>query len=148
MRDGGQVLIWRWTGRTHHDASQCRVALRCALHELRIPDETIGEAVMAAWELTANALEHAHGPYEMRLIRKRSSFIFEIQDSNSFLPAMPSSHNGGAKTLMELPERGRGLQIVEAFARGRWGFRPSGGGAKVAWMEILTASGGAGVAKR
>ncbi|AQW48511.1 ATP-binding protein [Streptomyces violaceusniger] len=140
MRDGGQVLIWRWKGRNHHVASQTRVALLCALRELGIPDEAVGEAVMAAWELTANALEHAHAPYEMRLIRKGASFIFEIEDSDSFLPVTPPLLNSGAKAFMELPERGRGLQIVEAFARGRWGFRPSGDETKVAWMEIFTAS--------
>ncbi|ASQ97809.1 MULTISPECIES: ATP-binding protein [Streptomyces] len=140
MKDGGQALIWRWTDRTRHVASQIRVALRCALHELGIPDETVGDAVMAAWELTANALEHAHGPYEMRLLRKGSSFVFEIEDSDPLLPAMPSSRNSGVRADTELPERGRGLQIVEAFARGRWGFRLSESETKVAWMAISSAS--------
>ncbi|AJZ83317.1 ATP-binding protein [Streptomyces sp. AgN23] len=140
MRDGGQVLIWRWNDRTRHVASQTRVALWCALHELGIPDETVGDAVMAAWELTANALEHAHGPYEMRLLRKGPSFVFEIEDSDPFLPALPSFRNSGVKADTELPERGRGLLIVEAFARGRWGFRLSESETKVAWMAISTAS--------
>ncbi|MFE5159056.1 ATP-binding protein [Streptomyces sp. NPDC001520] len=139
MRDGGQALIWRWNDRTRHVASQTRVALRCALHELGIPDETVREAVMAAWELTANALEHAHGPYEMRLLRKGPSFVFEIEDSDPFLPVTPSFRNGEVKAVTELLERGRGLQIVEAFARGRWGFRLSGCDTKVAWMTISAA---------
>ncbi|MEU4898039.1 ATP-binding protein [Streptomyces sp. NPDC044780] len=140
MRDGSRALIWRWNDRTHHVASQTRVALRCALHELGIPNETVGDAVMAAWELTANALEHAHGPYEMRLLRKGPSFVFEIEDSDPLLPAMPALRNSGVKAVTELPERGRGLQIVEAFARGQWGFRLSGSEAKVAWMAISTES--------
>lgn len=140
MRDGGQTLIWRWNDRNRHVASQTRVALRCALHELGIPDETVGDAVMAAWELTANALEHAHGPYEMRLLRESPSFVFEIEDSDPFLPTMPSWCNSGVKAVTELPERGRGLQIVDAFAPGRWGFRLSGDETKVAWMAISTSS--------
>ncbi|WP_030833600.1 ATP-binding protein [Streptomyces hygroscopicus] len=139
MRGNGQALIWRWNDETRHIASQARVALRCALRELGIPDETVGDAVMAAWELTANALEHAHGPYEMRLLRKGPSFVFEIEDSDPFLPVTPSFRDSGVKAVTELPEQGRGLQIVEAFARGRWGFRLSGCEKKVAWMAISSA---------
>ncbi|GAA3357488.1 hypothetical protein GCM10017744_028280 [Streptomyces antimycoticus] len=140
MRDGSQVLIWHWNDRTHSVATRIRVALRCALRELEIPEQAASDAAMAAWELTANALEHAHGPYEMRLLRKGPSFVFEIEDSDPLLPALPSFRNGGVEADTELPERGRGLQIVEAFARGRWGFRLSESETKVAWMAISTAS--------
>ncbi|MFI0769230.1 ATP-binding protein [Streptomyces sp. NPDC021218] len=134
--DGGRVVIWRWSDRSCHVAPRIRVALRCTFRELRIPDKVIEDAVMAAWELTANSLEHARGPYEMRLLREGPSFVFEIEDSDPRLPVMQSSCTSRANSSAELTERGRGLQIVDAFTRGRWGFRPSGSEKKIAWMAI------------
>ncbi|MFI0818584.1 ATP-binding protein [Streptomyces sp. NPDC021098] len=138
LRDGDQVLIWRWSDGDHDAGSRSRVALRCTLRELGIQDEVISDAVMAAWELTANALEHARGPYEMRLLCNGRSFVFEVEDSDPCLPAMPSSRSGEVNTFTGLAERGRGLRIVEAFTRGRWGFHTSGSETKIAWMEFST----------
>lgn len=138
MRDGGQVLIWRWSDRSRDVAPRIRIALRCTLRELGIPDETIEGAVMAAWELTANSLRYARGPYEMRILRKDPLFVFEIEDSDPRVPVMPPSCSSETNAFTELAEHGRGLQIVDKFTRGRWGFRLTANETKIAWMAIST----------
>ncbi|MER6089980.1 SpoIIE family protein phosphatase [Streptomyces bluensis] len=75
-------------------------------------------------ELVTNAIRHASGPINVRLIRDRS-LICEVSDGSSVSP-----HLRRATTM---DEGGRGLFLVAQFAD-RWGTRYTSGG-KVIWTE-------------
>ncbi|WP_078610721.1 MULTISPECIES: ATP-binding protein [Streptomyces] len=149
LEPGRQETVWCWNSCTPGAAARARAALRRSLAQLDLPGDAISDAVLAASELIANAIEHACDPYEMRLCRTDTGLTCEIQDGDPRIPKITCSHSaaplaselqgpdGGFDDLAELlPERGRGMHIVNQLTSGRWGFRPSGSGAKVAWMAI------------
>ncbi|MFF2811837.1 ATP-binding protein [Streptomyces sp. NPDC058000] len=143
-------VLWRWTGDTPHVVSRARTALRCALDQLGYGGEEVEDAVLAISELVANALEHAPGPYEMRLRRVTAGMVCEVVDRDPRIPRIPvmpagmpfapgpEMRGGGLDALLEvLSERGRGLHIVHQLTSGRWGFMArTREGMKVAWMLI------------
>ncbi|PGH46948.1 ATP-binding protein [Streptomyces sp. Ru87] len=142
-------VVWRWTACTPKAAAQARVALRCALDELGYDDGMASDAVLAASELIANAVEHSVGPYEIRLSRGASEVVCEVEDHAPFLPEMPlfpvtvpfapveADRGNGLEALGALlAERGRGLHIVHHLTKGAWGFRKSSMSTKVAWLSI------------
>jgi serine phosphatase RsbU (regulator of sigma subunit) len=75
-------------------------------------------------ELVTNAILHAAGPLELRLIRN-SSLICEVSDGSSTSPHM--------RRARSTDEGGRGLFLVAQFGQ-RWGtrYRPHG---KTVWVE-------------
>ncbi|WP_445521337.1 ATP-binding protein [Streptomyces sp. NEAU-174] len=148
-RGDSEAPVWRWNDRTRAAAACARTALRCALERLGLPTQVVDDATRAAWELIANSMEHACGPYEMRLCRENFSLLFEIEDGDPRIPRLPISssvvssepeaQDGGGSYdawIGSLSERGRGLCIVDQFTDGRWGFRASRSGTKIAWMVI------------
>ncbi|MEE4590987.1 ATP-binding protein [Streptomyces sp. DSM 41524] len=155
LERGRQETVWRWNSSTPDAAAHARAALRRTLAQLDLPGEAISDAVLAASELVANAIEHACGPYEMRLCRTDAGLTCEIQDGDPRIPEItvspavvplgsePQGPGGGLDNLTEsLHERGRGMCIVNQLTSGRWGFRPLGPGAKVAWMGIVDSGSG------
>ncbi|MEW1653953.1 ATP-binding protein [Streptomyces sp. NPDC093707] len=144
-------VLWRWTDETPNAASRARTTLQCALDQLGYAGEVLDDAVLAVSELVANALEHAAGPYEMRLRFMRGhQLICEVADTDPCIPTIPAvpkmelftvapgRRGGGVDALLELlSERGRGLRIVHHLTRGDWGFTSEPGGrSKVVWMAI------------
>ncbi|MGW0734458.1 ATP-binding protein [Streptomyces sp. NPDC002851] len=143
-------VIWRWTSCTPGAVACARAALRCALDQLGFSGEAISDSVLAVSELVANAVEHAQGPYELRLRRTAADLICEVMDGDPRIPSVPASvvsapfvpvphaRGGGLDALLTvLSERGRGLQVVEQLTCGVWGFRVlKRERAKVAWMAI------------
>ncbi|MFJ9619089.1 ATP-binding protein [Streptomyces noursei] len=143
-------VLWRWTGDTPHAVFRARTALHCALDQLGYDGEALDDAVLAASELVANALEHAPGPYEMRLRRVRAGMVCEVVDRDPRIPRVPDTsagisfapvpqmRGGGLDALLEvLSERGRGFHIVHQLTCGRWGFMArTHEGMKAAWMLI------------
>jgi anti-sigma regulatory factor (Ser/Thr protein kinase) len=140
-------VLWRWTAETDCAPAQARRALRCALDQLGFPQPVIEDAVLAAGELVANAVEHGVGPYELRLRRKSGGeLLCEVEDHDPHLPAIPQPRRPVSSDVSDLQdldalcaaleERGRGLQIVDRLSQGRWGFRRASGPAKVAWMVL------------
>ncbi|MFE7313122.1 ATP-binding protein [Streptomyces sp. NPDC057555] len=148
--DGTTRVLWRWTSHTPDAAARARTALICALDQFGFEGEGLDDAVLAASELVANALEHAPGPYEMRLRCTAAELICEVVDRDPRIPVVPAfpaaapfepdpkKRGGGVDALLEtLGERGRGLHIVHQLACGAWGFTVQRReGAKVAWMAI------------
>jgi anti-sigma regulatory factor (Ser/Thr protein kinase) len=141
-------VLWRWTSHTPDAPAQARVALRCALDQLGFDEELIEDAVLAVSELATNAIEHAAGPYEMRLLRKGAEVFCEVEDHDPRIPEVPTfpdtspyfpvaeNRGGGTEALCALlSERGRGLHIVHELTKGAWGFR-SQGEAKSTWFRI------------
>ncbi|MER8160218.1 ATP-binding protein [Streptomyces sp. NPDC094472] len=155
LEPGRQETVLRWDSCTPGTAAHARAALRRTLAQLDLPGEAISDAVLAASELIANAIEHACGPYEMRLCCTDAGLTCEIQDGDPRIPKIICPREaaslgsdlresgGGLEALTEtLPERGRGMRIVNQLTAGRWGFRPSGKGTKVAWMAIVSPGSG------
>ncbi|UZJ33488.1 ATP-binding protein [Streptomyces endophytica] len=143
-------VLWRWASDTPNAVSRARTALRCALDQLGYGGETLDDAVLAVSELASNALEHAPGPYEVRLRFTASGLICEVADRAPQLPAVPafpatgpfevdpSRRGGGRDALLKaISEGGRGLHVVHQLTSGAWGFAAEEGGRmKVAWMAI------------
>jgi anti-sigma regulatory factor (Ser/Thr protein kinase) len=75
-------------------------------------------------ELVTNAIRHATGPVELRLLRERA-LICEVADGTCVSPRLRR-----AKTM---DEGGRGLFLVAQLAQ-RWGTRYTHSG-KVIWAE-------------
>ncbi|MFE7314172.1 ATP-binding protein [Streptomyces sp. NPDC057555] len=145
-------VVWRWTEDTPDAVSRARTALECALDQLGFGGEVREDAVLAVSELVANALEHAPGPYEMRLRRVTAGMVCEVVDRDPRIPRVPAMsarmpfapvpelRGGGLDALLEvMSERGRGLHIVHQLTHGRWGFMAcTREEMKVAWMLILS----------
>ncbi|WP_262370763.1 ATP-binding protein [Streptomyces sp. WAC01526] len=148
--DGTTRVLWRWTGSTPDVAARARIALICALDQFGCGGEVLDDAVLAVSELVANALEHAPGPYEMRLRCTAADLICEVEDRDPRIPVVPAfpvaapfepdpeKRGGGVDALLEVVgERGRGLHIVHQLTCGAWGFTARRReGVKVAWMAI------------
>jgi serine phosphatase RsbU (regulator of sigma subunit) len=82
-------------------------------------------------ELVTNAIRHATGPVELRLLRDRG-LICEVADGSSVSPRLRRARSED--------EGGRGLFLVAQLAE-RWGTRFPSGGGKVIWAELKTRAG-------
>jgi anti-sigma regulatory factor (Ser/Thr protein kinase) len=78
------------------EPSHVRAALRCALDQLGFDGDLISDVVLAASEFVANAVEHAVGPYEMRLRCTATEVICEVEDHDPSYPGDPRLFGGGA----------------------------------------------------
>lgn len=134
-RDAVRVL-WRWTRETPDAVPRVRTALRCALDQLGYGGVAFDDAVLAVSELAANALEHASGPYEVRLRFTGARLTCEVADTDPQIPTVPfltavapygpaPEHRGAGldALLAVLSERGRGLHVVHHLTCGAWGVR-------------------------
>jgi anti-sigma regulatory factor (Ser/Thr protein kinase) len=94
----------------------------------RLTDWGLAEAVFSAElllsELVTNAIRHASGPLQVRVIHGRS-LIFEVADTSSTAPRL--------RHASATDEGGRGLFLVAQLAQA-WGTRYTGAG-KVIWAE-------------
>lgn len=145
MSDGVPVVLWRWHGGEPGALARARAVLVNALSGLGYDDEAVSDAVLAVSELVANAVEHAVGPYELRLRRTASDVICEVVDNDPEIPsfamdALPPPVEEGQGSGLEalctlLSERGRGFRIVHELTRGSWGFRRSEV-TKAAWIAL------------
>ncbi|MEY9874212.1 serine phosphatase RsbU (regulator of sigma subunit)/anti-sigma regulatory factor (Ser/Thr protein kinase) [Streptacidiphilus sp. MAP12-33] len=88
--------------------------------------ELTGTVELLVSELVTNAIRHAAGPVELRLLRDRS-LICEVADGSSVAPRMRRARTED--------ESGRGLFLVAQLAE-RWGTRFTSGGGKVIWAEL------------
>lgn len=76
-------------------------------------------------ELVTNALRHARGPIELRLMRA-DGLVCEVADALEAAPQM--------RRARSTDEGGRGLHLVNQLA-GRWGTRSTASG-KIVWFEL------------
>ena len=84
-------------------------------------------AELVVSELVTNAIRHADGPIQLRLIRERG-LICEVSDSTSTSPHL--------RRARAFDESGRGLFIIARLTE-RWGTRHRPGG-KTIWAELDT----------
>ncbi|MGW6159814.1 SpoIIE family protein phosphatase, partial [Streptomyces sp. NPDC055144] len=89
-------------------------------------EELSFSAELIVSELVTNAIRHAHGPIELRLIRTGNRLICAASDASSTSPHLRRA------TVSD--EGGRGLFLVAQFAQ-RWGTRHTAEG-KVIWAEL------------
>ncbi|MEU2354455.1 ATP-binding protein [Streptomyces misionensis] len=115
----------------------------------RIDEGRIYDAVLVVSELFTNAIRHAGGPVCLTLDLYEKGVIVGVVDRGRDIAAIPtsprsllaewqdevSSTTGGA----DLPESGRGLSLINAFANG-WGVEPAHKGKVVTAAFCLTGS--------
>ncbi|MEU6346425.1 SpoIIE family protein phosphatase [Streptomyces sp. NPDC046977] len=119
---GGQVACWDVP-----DDPAAVSALRCAItRRLRAwdLDELTFTTELIASELITNALRHAQGPVQARLVRDRA-LVFEVADASGTSPRL--------RRAATTDEGGRGIFMVAQLCR-RWGTRYTEQG-KVIWTE-------------
>jgi anti-sigma regulatory factor (Ser/Thr protein kinase) len=147
------VVLWRWERGVPGGAVRARAALRGALDQLGYGADVVDDVLLCASELVANAVEHAEGPYEMRLRVVGGVVVCEVDDRDPRIPqvaacassplyAVEERHRGGGLDALAsvVSERGRGLAIVHTLTNGAWGFRVSGT-TKTAWLAISAGTG-------
>ncbi|MFJ5220552.1 SpoIIE family protein phosphatase [Streptomyces sp. NPDC088354] len=120
--DGGQVACWDVP-----DDPAAVSALRCAItRRLRSwdLDELTFTTELIASELITNAIRHAQGPVQARLVRDRA-LVFEVADASGTSPRL--------RRAATTDEGGRGIFMVAQLCR-RWGTRYTEQG-KVIWTE-------------
>lgn len=103
--------------------SRCRAAVTDQLTAWGL-DELAFSTELIASELVTNAIRHATGPVQLRLLRDRA-LICEISDGSSTSPRLRSARNED--------EGGRGLFLVAQLTE-RWGTRYTTNG-KIIWTE-------------
>ncbi|KOU56399.1 protein phosphatase [Streptomyces sp. MMG1533] len=87
-------------------------------------DEAVFSAELLLSELVTNAIRHAGGPLQVRVIHG-GTLIFEVSDTSSTAPRL--------RHAASTDEGGRGLFLVAQLAQA-WGTRYTAGG-KVIWAE-------------
>ncbi|MFH9889875.1 SpoIIE family protein phosphatase [Streptomyces luteogriseus] len=89
-------------------------------------DELTFSAELIVSELVTNAIRHAHGPVQLRLIRTENRLICAVSDHSSTSPHL--------RRATACEEGGRGMFLVAQFAL-RWGTRYTHDG-KIIWAEL------------
>jgi len=97
-------------------------------------DDAIPTTALIVSELVTNAIRHATGPVELRLLRDRA-LICEVSDGSSVSPRL--------RRAQTTDEGGRGLFLVAQLSQ-RWGTRYTARG-KVIWAEQPLPSSGRAV---
>ncbi len=90
-------------------ATQARQRLAAQLNAWRIGASDAEPVLLIAYELTANAIEHACTPFELAVSFDGTAVVVEVQDESTLRPLL--------QPLNLRATRGRGLQMVAAMAK-------------------------------
>ena len=85
-----------------------RELVRSAAAEAALPPERVAGAVLAAHEVTMNALTHGQGNGAVRIWRADGELVYEVEDHGPGLP----DPDAGSRPPDAHRERGRGLWIT------------------------------------
>lgn len=106
------------------EAPRCvRALLRARLAELRLDQELIDRLILAASELAANAVVHAHTPFRLLVKPRADSVWIAVED-----------HDPLRSPFDVVGRTPHGLGLIAALAV-RWGVIPAEAG-KTVWAEI------------
>ncbi|MFI8087271.1 ATP-binding protein [Streptomyces sp. NPDC086080] len=113
------------------DPGAVRVARRAVRDQLRLWDlDRVGDlTALLVSELVTNALRHATGPIDVRLVRPRGLAGVLLVEVSDPLPDPPRPSPARPDD-----EGGRGLRLLDSASR-RWGTRPGAAG-KTVWFEL------------
>lgn len=103
-------------------ATSARRRLAGQLDRWRIGPSHAESILLIAYELVANAVEHARTPCELAVGFDGSAVVVEVHDESTQPPRLQPDDPHAA--------RGRGLQLIAALAR-TWSSVPSGAGKTV-----------------
>ncbi|SDQ72906.1 ATP-binding protein [Thermostaphylospora chromogena] len=126
-----ELAIWQLAD--HFSAvMRSRDLIRGAYTTLGMAPEVVDDAVVMVSELVTNAIQHACGPYELRLYRRGTSVVCEVVDGSHVLPRVPPPP-GPPLTLGDIDaiadferlETGRGLDVVNRLSGGRCWTHPT-----------------------
>ncbi|MGW2826352.1 SpoIIE family protein phosphatase [Streptomyces sp. NPDC001443] len=118
-----RAATWTWP----HDAAaigDVRTAVARQLAAWNLPDLQDTTTLIAS-ELATNAVRHAEGPFQVRLVRTDDALTCEITDDSSTSPQLRHAEDDD--------EGGRGLFLTAQLTT-RWGVRPTARG-KTIWAE-------------
>ena len=90
-------------------ATQARQRLAAQLNAWRIGASDAEPVLLIAYELTANAVEHARTPFELAVSFDGTAVVVEVHDESTLQPRL--------QPLNLRATRGRGLQMVAAMAK-------------------------------
>lgn len=108
-------------------ARRARAFTAAALAAWGVTD-VVDDALLVVTELVNNAITHAAGECELRIMLTPQSLRVEVADHGAGTPdPLPASSTRG---------HGRGLHIVDALTAG-WGFEAVDSGGKLVWAELL-----------
>jgi hypothetical protein len=101
----------------------------------------IADVQLAVSELVSNALQHAPGPHELRMVFKRAIVKVAVLDGGTDHTELAEKLRGAAARQSASDESGRGLQIVTGLFPGAWGTGPAmtctgHTPAKEVWIEV------------
>ncbi|MER0477289.1 ATP-binding protein [Streptomyces sp. Edi2] len=122
-----------------------RVTVRRLLKD-RAGQTWIDDTVLVATELLTNAIRHAGGPVSLTLDLYEKGVTVGVADRGRDTTVIPNAPvnflaglQGDAAGVEDLPEGGRGLHLVSAFATG-WGVEPASEGKVVTAAFCLAGS--------
>ncbi|WP_328973445.1 ATP-binding protein [Streptomyces sp. NBC_00239] len=99
----------------------------------RADEARIDDTVLVATELLTNAIQHAGGPVSLTVDLYEKGVTVGVVDrgrDTTAIPTEPASYLAGLDEMTgatggeSLPEDGRGLSLISAFATG-WGVEPA-----------------------
>ena len=120
--DTRHVAVWD-VAMTPSAVAEIRAEVVRQLHSWGLQEAVFTTELLVS-ELVTNAIRHASGPVELRLLRDRA-LICEVADGSSVSPRL--------RRAQTMDEGGRGLFLVAQLAQ-RWGTRYTSSG-KVIWAE-------------
>ncbi|MBV9025130.1 MAG: iron-containing alcohol dehydrogenase [Streptomycetaceae bacterium] len=122
--DAQQVAVWD-VAPDSESVPHTRAAVARQLECWGLEEELVCTGELLVSELLTNAIRHARGPIQVRLLRDRT-LICEVSDGSSTSPRMRRAGTSD--------EGGRGLFLIAQLTP-RWGTRYTAGG-KVIWAEL------------
>jgi anti-sigma regulatory factor (Ser/Thr protein kinase) len=113
------------------DDARCLPGLRAWIRDHVSDQQVCGDAELVCTELVSNAIDHAIGPRAVRIdVTDGGAVLIEVDDGSGEAEMTPGRSRLGTN-------RGRGLDLVEAFSR--WGVRQHPHDGKTVWAALAAA---------
>jgi anti-sigma regulatory factor (Ser/Thr protein kinase) len=94
----------------------------------------INPAALVISELVTNAVRHAGTDLRIRVAHQDDQLLLSVHDQDPTLPALTDPARYHGVPLAQLPDRGRGLHLIEAYTSS-WGYESTADG-KTVWAIL------------